>query len=158
MSGIFGIRRYDHYISLFCLKIMKQVFFLSNPKRIMQIRVLFQHLRQEIWNKVCCVKIGCSNSQCICLPVLFSVFLYTAMQDLGFAMQVSEHEFKLYDAQSERKYLNFNSRQYAQMALLKILFPINIWRTKSAVKKRCLWYRMGECPVKNTVMEGIQRS
>ncbi|EFE13237.1 hypothetical protein CLOM621_06391 [Clostridium sp. M62/1] len=48
------------------------------------------------------------------------------MQDLGFAMQVSEHEFKLYDAQSERKYLNFNSRQYAQMALLKILFPINI--------------------------------
>lgn len=48
MSGIFGIRRYDHYISLFCLKIMKQVFFLSNPKRIMQIRVLFQHLRQEI--------------------------------------------------------------------------------------------------------------
>ena len=32
----------------FCLKIMKQFFFLSNPKRIMQIRVLFQHLRQEI--------------------------------------------------------------------------------------------------------------
>ena len=27
---------------------MKQFFFLSNPKRIMQIRVLFQHLRQEI--------------------------------------------------------------------------------------------------------------
>ena len=48
MSGIFSIRRYDHYISLFCLKIMKQFFFLSYPKRLMHIRVLFQHLRQEI--------------------------------------------------------------------------------------------------------------
>lgn len=52
--------------------------------------------------------------------------LHTAMKNLGYTIQVSEHEFELYDSQSERKYLNFDSRQYAQMALLKILFPINM--------------------------------
>lgn len=52
--------------------------------------------------------------------------LHMAMQELGYMIQVSEHEFELYNAWSERKYLNFDSRQYAQMSLLKILFPINM--------------------------------
>lgn len=52
--------------------------------------------------------------------------LHTAMQALGYTVQVSEHEFELYDDRSERKYLNFDSRQYAQMSLLKLLFPVNI--------------------------------
>lgn len=50
--------------------------------------------------------------------------LHTAMEELGYTIEVSEHEFELYDAKFRRKYLNFNSRQYAQMALLKILFPV----------------------------------
>ncbi len=52
--------------------------------------------------------------------------LHTAMHNLGYTIQVLRHEFELYDVQSQRKYFNFNSRQYAQMALLKILFPINV--------------------------------
>ncbi len=52
--------------------------------------------------------------------------LHTAMHNLGYTIQVLQHEFELYDVQSQRKYFNFNSRQYAQMALLKILFPINV--------------------------------
>lgn len=52
--------------------------------------------------------------------------LHTAMKELGYTIQVSEHEFELYDAESKRRYLNFDSRQYAQRALLKMLFPINI--------------------------------
>ncbi len=51
--------------------------------------------------------------------------LHTAMKNLGYTMLVSEHEFELYNARSERQYFSFNSRQYAQMSLLKILFPVN---------------------------------
>lgn len=50
--------------------------------------------------------------------------LHTAMRNLGYTIRVSEKEFELYNTWSERKYLNFDSRQYAQRALLKILFPI----------------------------------
>lgn len=52
--------------------------------------------------------------------------LYSAMRNLKYTIQISEHEFELYDAQIKRRYLNFNSRQYGEMALLKILFPVNI--------------------------------
>lgn len=52
--------------------------------------------------------------------------LYAAMRELKYTIQVSEHEFELYDAQLKRRYLNFNSRQYAEMAMLKILFPVNL--------------------------------
>ncbi len=50
--------------------------------------------------------------------------LHSAMRNLKYTIQISEHEFKLYDAQLKRRYLNFNSRQYAEMAMLKILFPV----------------------------------
>ncbi len=52
--------------------------------------------------------------------------LHTAMQGLRYTIRVSEHEFELYNSRSERKYLNFDSRQSGQMALLKILFPVNM--------------------------------
>lgn len=51
--------------------------------------------------------------------------LHSAMKNLKYTIQVSEHEFELYDDGFKRIYLNFNSRQYAEMALLKILFPVN---------------------------------
>lgn len=51
--------------------------------------------------------------------------LHSAMRNLKYTIQVSEHEFELYDARGKRRYLNFNSRRYAEMALLKILFPVN---------------------------------
>lgn len=52
--------------------------------------------------------------------------LHSAMQNLKYTIQVSEHEFELYDARLKRRYLNFNNRRYAEMALLKILFPVNL--------------------------------
>ena len=58
--------------------------------------------------------------------VEWELALHIAMQNLRYTIRVSERGFELYDAQSERKYFNFNSRQYAQMAFLKILFPVNI--------------------------------
>lgn len=57
--------------------------------------------------------------------VEWELALHAAMRNLKYTIQVSEHEFQLYDARSERRYLNFNSRQYAEMAMLKILFPVN---------------------------------
>lgn len=52
--------------------------------------------------------------------------LHAAMKNLKYTIQVSEHEFRLFDVQWKRRYLNFNSQQYAEMALLKILFPVNL--------------------------------
>lgn len=52
--------------------------------------------------------------------------LYSAMRNLKYTIQVLEHEFELYDARWKRRYLNFNSGQYAEMAMLKILFPVNL--------------------------------
>lgn len=37
--------------------------------------------------------------------------LYSAMRNLKYTIQISEQEFKLYDARLKRRYLNFNSRQ-----------------------------------------------
>lgn len=52
--------------------------------------------------------------------------LHSAMRDLNYTIQVSEHGFELYDDRWKGRYFNFNSRQYAEMALLKILFPVNL--------------------------------
>lgn len=52
--------------------------------------------------------------------------LYTAMKQLGYTVQVAEHGFELYDGAGKRCYFNFDSREYAQRAFLKMLFPVNL--------------------------------
>ncbi len=52
--------------------------------------------------------------------------LYTAMKRLGYTVQVAEHGFELYDGAGKRCYFNFDSREYAQRAFLKMLFPVNL--------------------------------
>ncbi|MFR8088872.1 MAG: hypothetical protein ACLU6B_10285 [Lachnospirales bacterium] len=50
--------------------------------------------------------------------------LYMVMRKLGYTIHVSQHGFELYDGRQQRRYYNFDSRQYSQRAFLKILFPI----------------------------------
>ncbi len=52
--------------------------------------------------------------------------LHAAMQCLGYTIQISPNGFELYDGQLKRCYFNFNSSRYAERALLKILFPLNL--------------------------------
>lgn len=51
--------------------------------------------------------------------------LHTALQDQGYTVNFAESEFELYDGQKNRCYFNFNSQQYAQRALLKMMFSLN---------------------------------
>lgn len=51
--------------------------------------------------------------------------LYTALNQLGYTLKISESEFELYDGKDERRYFSFNSEQNAQRVFLKLLFPLN---------------------------------
>ena len=52
--------------------------------------------------------------------------LHTAMENLKYSIQVSPHDFELYDGQGSRRYYSFNSTSYAERAFLKILFPLTM--------------------------------
>ena len=53
--------------------------------------------------------------------------LHTAMQNLGYIIQVLPNDFELYDGNGCRRYFSFNSASYAERTFLKILFPLNMW-------------------------------
>ena len=52
--------------------------------------------------------------------------LHTAMQNLGYIIQVLPNDFELYDGNGCRRYFSFNSASYAERTFLKILFPLNM--------------------------------
>ena len=56
----------------------------------------------------------------------YLVLLHTAMENLKYSIQVSPHDFELYDGQGSRRYYSFNSTSYAERAFLKILFPLTM--------------------------------
>ena len=51
--------------------------------------------------------------------------LNAALEELGYTVQLSQREFRLFDGEGRRRYFNFDSPQYSQRAVLKMLFPIN---------------------------------
>ena len=57
--------------------------------------------------------------------VEWELSLHAALQDQGYTVDFAESEFKLYNDQKRPCYFNFDSHQYAQRALLKIMFPLN---------------------------------
>lgn len=52
--------------------------------------------------------------------------VYAALNQLEYALKISESEFELYDGSGERRYFSFNSEQNAQRVFLKLLFPLNV--------------------------------
>ena len=52
--------------------------------------------------------------------------VYAALNQLEYALKISESEFELYDGSGEKRYFSFNSEQNAQRVLLKLLFPLNV--------------------------------
>ncbi len=57
--------------------------------------------------------------------VEWELSLHAALQDQGYTVDFAESKFKLYNGQKRPCYFNFDSHQYAQRALLKIMFPLN---------------------------------
>lgn len=57
--------------------------------------------------------------------VEWELSLHAALQDQGYTVNVAGLEFELYDGQKRPCYFNFDNHQYAQRALLKIMFPLN---------------------------------
>lgn len=51
--------------------------------------------------------------------------LHAVLRDQGYTVDFTESEFKLYNGQKRPCYFNFDSHQYAQRALLKMMFPLN---------------------------------
>ena len=52
--------------------------------------------------------------------------VYAALNQLEYALKISESEFELYDGSGEKRYFSFNSEQNAQRVFLKLLFPLNV--------------------------------
>ena len=52
--------------------------------------------------------------------------VYAALNQLEYALKISESEFELYDGSGEKRYFSFNSEQNAQRVFLKLLFPVNM--------------------------------
>ncbi len=52
--------------------------------------------------------------------------VYAALNQLEYALKISESVFELYDGGGERRYFSFNSEQNAQRVFLKLLFPLNV--------------------------------
>ena len=52
--------------------------------------------------------------------------VYAALNQLEYALKISESVFELYDGSGERRYFSFNSEQNAQRVFLKLLFPLNV--------------------------------
>lgn len=52
--------------------------------------------------------------------------VYAALNQLEYALKISESVFELYDGGGGRRYFSFNSEKNAQRVFLKLLFPLNV--------------------------------